>query len=72
MRRRHSHNLQQEQNKDETLTDFNEKNSSIKFTIEKEQHNSINFLDPTICLKRNETRIRDIQKTYTNRYHNTQ
>jgi hypothetical protein len=51
MRRRHSHNLQEKQNKkDETPTEFNERNSSIKFTTEKE-HNFINFLDPTLCRK---------------------
>jgi hydroxymethylpyrimidine pyrophosphatase-like HAD family hydrolase len=35
-------------NRDETLTEFNKQTTSIKFTIEKEQHNSLNFPDLTI------------------------
>jgi hypothetical protein len=38
-------------NIDETLTEFSKQTTSIKFTIEKEQHNSINFLDLTKCQK---------------------
>jgi hypothetical protein len=33
---------------EETLTKFNKQQSTIKFTIEKELHNSINFLDLSI------------------------
>jgi hypothetical protein len=36
---------QNKTNIEETLTEFNKETTSIKFTIEKEQHNSINFLD---------------------------
>jgi hypothetical protein len=36
----------------ETLTEFNKQATSIKFTIEEEQHNSINFLDLTIHRRR--------------------
>jgi hypothetical protein len=34
-----------EKQTDETLNEFNEQQSTIKFTIEMELHNSINFLD---------------------------
>jgi hypothetical protein len=36
----------------EILAEFNRQATSIKFTIEEEQHNSINFLDLTIHRKR--------------------
>jgi hypothetical protein len=39
-------------NIDETLTEFNKEKTSIKFTTEKEQQNSINFLDITLHRKR--------------------
>jgi hypothetical protein len=35
----------------ETLAEFNKQRTGIKFTIEKEKHNSINFLDLTIHRK---------------------
>jgi hypothetical protein len=35
-------------NTEETVREFNEQQKNIKFTIEKEQHNTINFLDITI------------------------
>jgi hypothetical protein len=35
------------------LTEFNKQNTSITFTIKKEQHNFINFLHLTITLKEN-------------------
>lgn len=35
----------------ETLTEFNKQSTSIKFIIKKEQHNSISFLNSTICWK---------------------
>jgi hypothetical protein len=35
-------------NIDETLTEFSKQTTSIKFTIRKKQHNSINFLDLAI------------------------
>jgi hypothetical protein len=35
-------------NIDQTLADFNEQQPTIKFTMEKESHNSINFLELTI------------------------
>jgi hypothetical protein len=43
---------QNKTNIEETLTEFNKHTTSIKFTIEKEQQNSINFLDLTIHQKR--------------------
>jgi hypothetical protein len=35
-------------NIDQTLADFSEQQPTIKFTMERESHNSINFLDLTI------------------------
>jgi hypothetical protein len=43
-------------NTDQTLGDFNEQ-PTIKFTIEKESHNSINFLDLTIHRNKKQIRI---------------
>jgi hypothetical protein len=43
---------QNKTNIEETLTEFNKQTTSIKFTIEKEQKNSINFLDLSIHRKR--------------------
>jgi hypothetical protein len=40
-------------NINETLTDFNNIHNKINFTIEKEQHNQINFLDLTITRNSN-------------------
>jgi hypothetical protein len=36
---------QRKTNRDKTLTEFNKQQANMKFTIEKEQRNSINFLD---------------------------
>jgi DNA-directed RNA polymerase subunit L len=33
---------------EETITEFNEQQDNITFTIQKEMHNSVNFLDLTI------------------------
>jgi hypothetical protein len=43
---------QKKTNKDETLAEFNKRRTNIKFTIEKEQYDSINFLNLTIHRKR--------------------
>jgi hypothetical protein len=43
---------QKKTNIDETLTKFNKQQTNIKFTIEKEEGNSINFLDLTIHHKK--------------------
>jgi hypothetical protein len=43
---------QNKTNIEETLTEFKKQTISIKFTIEKEQQNSINFLDLSIHRKR--------------------
>jgi hypothetical protein len=43
---------QNKTNIEETLTEFNKQTTSIKFTIEKEQQNSINFLDLSIHRKK--------------------
>jgi hypothetical protein len=41
-------------NIDETIAEFNEQGSNIRFSMEKEQHNCINFLDLTIHRKNTE------------------
>jgi DNA-directed RNA polymerase subunit L len=51
----------------ETLIEFNKQQANIKFTIEKEQHNSINFLDLTIHRGREKLEFA-IYRKHTNRY----
>jgi hypothetical protein len=43
---------QKKTNKDETLAELNKHKTNIKLTIEKEQHNSTDFLDLTIHRKK--------------------
>jgi hypothetical protein len=62
---------QRKTNIGETLIEFNKQQANIRFTIEKEQHKSMNFLDLTITPWENKTRICNIKKTQANRYHNT-
>jgi hypothetical protein len=62
---------QSKTNIDDTIQEFNKLQPIINFTIEKEQHESINFLDLTIHQKRKKHTIFNIPITHTNRYHNT-
>jgi hypothetical protein len=53
IRRRYCHNIKSNQrNRDETLTKFSKQTTSIKFTIEQEQHSPIYFWDLTIHRER--------------------
>jgi hypothetical protein len=54
---------QNKTNIEQILNEFNNIQQSIKFTIEKEQHTKINYLDITIHRKK-KFRIFSIQKTY--------
>jgi DNA-directed RNA polymerase subunit L len=45
---------QKQTNTDKTIIEFNKQNNNIEFKVEKEHHNSINFLDLTIH-RRNKT-----------------
>jgi hypothetical protein len=57
---------QNKTNIQEKLTEFNKQTNNIKFTIEEEQHNSINFLDLTIHRKRTKLEFEIYRKpTYT-------
>jgi hypothetical protein len=53
------------------LAEFNEQQSTIKFTMGKETHNSINFLDLLMQRKEKEFEY-TIHKSHSNRTHNTQ
>jgi hypothetical protein len=53
---------QNKTNIDETITEFNKLSTSIKFTIEKEQHKSSNFLNLTIHQKRTKLEFRIYRK----------
>lgn len=48
---------------EETLAEFNKRRTNIKFTTEKEQHNSIHFLDHTIHQKRTKLQITIYRKS---------
>jgi hypothetical protein len=54
-------------NIDETIVEFNEKDTTIRFSMEKEQHNSINFLDLTIHRKNTEYEF-EIYRKPTQKY----
>jgi hypothetical protein len=60
-----------EKQTEESLTEINQQQPTIKFTIEKELHNSINFLDLSIH-RSGKVRICNIQKPHSNRYNNMQ
>jgi hypothetical protein len=47
---------------EETLTEFNEQQHIIKFTIEKELHNSINFLDLSTHRRKKELKFSIFRK----------
>jgi tRNA A-37 threonylcarbamoyl transferase component Bud32 len=53
---------QKETNIGETSAEFSKQRTNIKFTIEKEQHNSISFLDLTIHHKRTKLEFKIYRK----------
>lgn len=53
---------QNKTNIQETLTEFNKRKTSIKFTIEEEQYNSVNFLHLFIRRKRTKLEFEKYRK----------